>query len=135
METTELICTMWMSSCTKLFCLNQEKENYLSNVTKIILAVAFLSKSKLRFILQVSKWSQTRFCRMKRKIRKWTYRGVGLSHGLWPWKYLREGGAINQWKICKWQLKTTTILPANIGPSNKYIFRVGVSDILILLTV
>jgi hypothetical protein len=21
---------------------------------------------------------------------------VGLSHGLWPWKYLREGGAINR---------------------------------------
>jgi hypothetical protein len=20
----------------------------------------------------------------------------GFSHGLWPWKYLREGGAINQ---------------------------------------
>jgi hypothetical protein len=23
-------------------------------------------------------------------------RGIGFSHGLRPWKYLREGGAINQ---------------------------------------
>jgi hypothetical protein len=27
-------------------------------------------------------------------------RGIRFSHGLWPWKYVREGGAINQWKIC-----------------------------------
>jgi hypothetical protein len=33
---------------------------------------------------------------------------VGFSHGLWPWKYMREGGAINRWKICKWKLKTST---------------------------
>jgi hypothetical protein len=31
----------------------------------------------------------------------------GISHELWPWKYLREGGATIQWKICK--LKTSTI--------------------------
>jgi hypothetical protein len=27
-----------------------------------------------------------------------TVRGVGFSHGLWPWKYLREGGAITSEK-------------------------------------
>jgi hypothetical protein len=35
-------------------------------------------------------------------------RRVGFSHGLWPWKYVREGGAINLWKICKWQERHDT---------------------------
>jgi hypothetical protein len=33
---------------------------------------------------------------------------VGFYHGLRPWKYLREGGSLNQWKIYKWKLKTST---------------------------
>jgi hypothetical protein len=33
-------------------------------------------------------------------------RGVGFSHGMWPWKYL-------QWKICKLKLKMLTTFHAN----------------------
>jgi hypothetical protein len=40
-------------------------------------------------------------------------RNIGFSPGLWPWKYLREGGAINQWNISKWKPKTSTTLHAN----------------------
>jgi hypothetical protein len=42
-----------------------------------------------------------------------TSRSIWLSHGLWPWKYLRQGGAIPQWKICKWKLKTSATVHAN----------------------
>jgi hypothetical protein len=41
-------------------------------------------------------------------IFNYTGRGVGFFHGLWPWKYLRESRAVNQWK-----LKTSTTLQAN----------------------
>jgi hypothetical protein len=46
-------------------------------------------------------------------FKKRPIRGVGFSRELWPWKYLREGGAMNQWKICNWKLKTWNTLHPN----------------------